>query len=243
MAGNIIPAIATTNAMTAGLCVLQAFKVLRDELDKAKMVFLTRSTERTLMSEALMPPNPDCPVCSVAQATLVVDTERATLNDLVEDLLRMQLGYGEEFSISTESGMALYDPDEDQLLPKTFNELGLKNDSFITVVDEAEENPKVNVVFSISEKPLEKDMKPIHLAEKLKIATKPKESPSAEISGNGHNHPTSHEQTNGKRKRDADEGELEAEVAKKRGKTVPKPDDDIVVLDDVDDGAIVIDDD
>lgn len=38
MAGNIVPAIATTNAMTAGLCVLQAFQVMRDQLSKAKMV-------------------------------------------------------------------------------------------------------------------------------------------------------------------------------------------------------------
>lgn len=41
MAGNIIPAIATANAMTAGLCVLQAFKVLNDDFQNAKMVLYT----------------------------------------------------------------------------------------------------------------------------------------------------------------------------------------------------------
>jgi ubiquitin-like 1-activating enzyme E1 B len=38
MAGNIIPAIATTNAIVAGLCVLQSFKVLKGEYSSTKEV-------------------------------------------------------------------------------------------------------------------------------------------------------------------------------------------------------------
>jgi ubiquitin-like 1-activating enzyme E1 B len=41
MAGNIIPAIATTNAIVAGLCVLQSFKVLRGDFSSTKEVSQT----------------------------------------------------------------------------------------------------------------------------------------------------------------------------------------------------------
>lgn len=243
MAGNIIPAIATTNAMTASLCVLQAFKVLRDELSKAKMVFLTRSTERVISGESLRLPNPQCPVCSVAQTTLEVDTSRATLNDLVEGLLRLQLGYGEEFSVNSEAGI-LYDPEEDQNLPKTLDQLGLGSDSFVTVIDEADVDTRVNLVIHIAEKAIEEGDKPFRLPEKVNIAAKPKATSHPEI--NGHSHAATNGTnglSNGKRKRD-DEADLEANNVKKRGKVVTEatPNDDIVLVDDNPDGAIVIDD-
>lgn len=80
-----------------------------------------------------------------------MDTSRATLSDLVEDLLRLELGYGDEFSVNNEVG-TLYDPDLDDNLSKKFTDLGIKGDSFLTIIDEAEENPRVNLVFSITEK-------------------------------------------------------------------------------------------
>lgn len=151
MAGNIIPAIATTNAMTAGLCVMQAFKVLRDDLSKAKMVFLERPGARVINSDKLKPPNPNCGVCSVKQSGLIIDPERATLNDLVEDVLKLQLGYGEEIMINSDAG-TIYDPDLEDNLPKKFSELGVKSDSFITIIDGEDENPRVNLSLSVSEK-------------------------------------------------------------------------------------------
>ena len=150
MAGNIIPAIATTNAMTAGLCVLQAFKVMNNRLREARMTFLARSTDRIVSAEPLRPPNPDCPVCGAAQLRLLVDTSRATLNDLVDGLLRLELGYGDELSVTSDAGI-LYDPELEDNLPKKFSDLGVQGDSFITVVDEEDDNPRVNLVLSISE--------------------------------------------------------------------------------------------
>jgi ubiquitin-like 1-activating enzyme E1 B len=44
MAGNIIPAIATTNAIVAGMCVLQSFKVLKGDYSSSKEVSRIPST-------------------------------------------------------------------------------------------------------------------------------------------------------------------------------------------------------
>jgi ubiquitin-like 1-activating enzyme E1 B len=211
------------------------------ELDKGRWVSLAGSSERlkrAFGSEKLQPPNPNCPVCSGAHSTIVVDTYRATLNDLVEDLLRLRLGYGEEFSINSEAGL-LYDPEEDQNLGKTFVELGLRQDSFITVVDEADENAKVNVVFAIAEQALDKDSKPIQLPEELKIPTKPKE-PAAIVS-NANGHAASNGVSNGKRKREADPADAEIELVTKRGKVMPAPSDEVLLIDDADGGVISID--
>ena len=148
MAGNIIPAIATTNAMAASLCVLQAFKVLKNNLEKAKMVFLDRSAARVISSEPLHPPKPECPVCGTAQAKLVFDPARATLNDLVDGVLKKELGYDGEFSINNEVG-TLYDPDLEDNLSKKFDELGIKTDTFLTVIDDEEEDPRVNLSLNV----------------------------------------------------------------------------------------------
>lgn len=246
MAGNIIPAIATTNAMTASLCVMQAFKVMRGDLAKAKMVFLERASARVINSDTLKSPNPNCNVCGVMSSTLIVDPERATLNDLVEDVLKTQLGYGDEFSVNNEVG-TLYDPDLDDNLSKKFSDLGVKADSFLTVIDEDAENPRVNLSLAILERTLPEDTGAVQLPKELQIAHKPKDAPAAISNGDTNGHATA-PPVGTKRKRSLEEPDHNLQQDNKRGKIqVPSQaigfqDDELVIADDSNDGAIVIDD-
>ncbi|KAI9373008.1 hypothetical protein BJX61DRAFT_408444 [Aspergillus egyptiacus] len=241
IAGNIIPAIATTNAMTAGLCVLQALKVLKDDYEHAKMVFLERSGARAINSDSLNPPNPGCPVCSVVHVRIQVDLKRATLNDLVEKILREKLQYGEEFSISTDQG-AIYDPDLEDNLPKKLSELGIMTSSFLTVVDEEDENARVNLQFvvvvpaesSAQEQPIMVDNIP-------DIPRKPKAH--APVPASDHVNGTSNL---GKRKRTSDEAEVNGDPPTKRVANVSISDgldkENPINLGEDEGGAILIDD-
>lgn len=112
---------------------------------------MERSGVRAINTDSLKPPNPNCPVCSVAHGEVFVDSERATLNDLVEGVLRLRLGYGEEISVSNEIG-TVYDPDLDDNLPKKLSDLGIKNDSFVTVVDDDDDKPRVNLELVVKER-------------------------------------------------------------------------------------------
>ncbi|KAJ5993554.1 ubiquitin-like activating enzyme [Penicillium sp. IBT 35674x] len=243
MAGNIIPAIATTNAMTAGLCVLQAFKVLQGDLANSKMVFLERSGARAINSDSLNPPRPDCGVCSAVHAQVLVDPEQVTLNDIVEGVLRSELGYGEELSILKESGV-IYDPDLEDNLPKKLSELGIIKDSWITVVDEddQDQDPRVNLELFINERtePATEEVKPAVLKAIVDIPRKPKSAlqPASEdaLTTNGAS-------STGKRKREAEDDDMtNGHLAKKvAGESTSNGNNSEPIIIE-DEGAILIDD-
>uniref|UniRef100_A0A182NGP2 SUMO-activating enzyme subunit n=1 Tax=Anopheles dirus TaxID=7168 RepID=A0A182NGP2_9DIPT len=92
MAGNIIPAIATTNAITAGIVVMRAFQVLQEEYDKCNTVYVrlrVNGRNQFIVPESeIIPPNPKCYVCAdKPQVVLKVDTQNLTVREFRDEIL------------------------------------------------------------------------------------------------------------------------------------------------------------
>ncbi|KAI9920749.1 hypothetical protein PsorP6_002214 [Peronosclerospora sorghi] len=101
IAGNIIPAIATTNAIVAGFQVLEAFRILQAAKPVGEVCMYTHcnrswnSSGVLLQPSALEKPNPQCFVCSKHTLEMAVDTNRMLLRDMVDQVLKKKLGVNE----------------------------------------------------------------------------------------------------------------------------------------------------
>ena len=120
IAGNIIPAIATTNAIVAGLQILQAFHILRVQLEAdekkgggdaaaakeaegrykscCRTQYCLRNPTRKgflLQPSPLADPNPKCFVCRSATVDVTLDTKTWTMEQLLKLIIKGQLGFAE----------------------------------------------------------------------------------------------------------------------------------------------------
>jgi len=108
IAGNIIPAIATTNAIVAGLQMIQVINILKAQLASGKKggnlqeccqyVNCIRQSTRNglyLTASKLNPPNPNCFVCRGSTLALTIDTKTWTLERFLERIVKRELGFHE----------------------------------------------------------------------------------------------------------------------------------------------------
>ncbi|KAH0826391.1 repeat in ubiquitin-activating protein-domain-containing protein [Lanmaoa asiatica] len=140
MAGNIIPAIATTNAIISGLIVLQALHLLRKSYTSLKNVHVQFKPAVPLSTVNLCPPNPKCGICRDTYAKVQCDPSRVTLGELVDGILGDGEGEGggtgkRDVSVY-EDKRVLSDPDWDDNDDRTLESLGVTRGKFLTIVDE-----------------------------------------------------------------------------------------------------------
>ncbi|KAF4736257.1 E1 ubiquitin-activating protein uba2 [Perkinsus olseni] len=133
IAGAIVPAVATTNCIVAGLQCTNLLAILREilrcEKDSSRKFSLRDSGatnvwikypnpagKSILVPDPFLPPNPDCYVCQSSWVTVTLnDLEKWTVQDFVNKVLKKELGASAPFLVF--QGNVIYevttDDDED----------------------------------------------------------------------------------------------------------------------------------
>ncbi|XP_043712789.1 SUMO-activating enzyme subunit 2-like [Telopea speciosissima] len=94
IAGNIVHAVATTNAIVAGLIVIEAIKVLQNDVQNYRMTYCLEHPSKKMLLMPVEPfePNKSCFVCSETLLSLEVNTYHTKLRDFVEKIVKAKLG-------------------------------------------------------------------------------------------------------------------------------------------------------
>ncbi|KAI3434307.1 uncharacterized protein J3R85_006564 [Psidium guajava] len=113
IAGNIVHAVATTNAIIAGLIVIEAIKVLQKDAKNYRMTYCLEHPSKKMLLLPVEPyePNKSCYVCSETPLSLEINTQKSTLRDFVDKIVKAKLGMN--LPLITHGSALLYEVGDD----------------------------------------------------------------------------------------------------------------------------------
>jgi ubiquitin-like 1-activating enzyme E1 B len=131
MAGNIIPAIATTNAIVAGMIVVEAIRVIRGGAADLRAAYTNPVpiASRLVSSSAANPPNPKCFVCGGGntEVKIAVNLEAMKVSTFEEQILKKGLSVTEPDIIDLGTNNVIISSEGDTDGTKTLYAVGVRN--------------------------------------------------------------------------------------------------------------------
>ena len=146
MAGNIIPAIATTNSIAAAMIIIHARNILNNNTESMCNAYINYGSNRNVFTiEKPCPPNHSCSTCSTDQGIIKLNCKIVTIKKLIEIVLPNYLQelrkkfpdsiikeIDEEDLILLEGNRLLYDIEDDNGNgSKSLDSLNLTDSKFI----------------------------------------------------------------------------------------------------------------
>ncbi|CAI2298661.1 unnamed protein product [Caenorhabditis sp. 36 PRJEB53466] len=141
MAGNIVPAIAATNAMVAGMMVTEAMKLahgLHELVQQSHVRLIPSIVGKVFYNETPFPPNPQCYVCSEQKEVIVyVNPSQMTVHGLCEKVLKNELNMLAPDVMDNASSRIIIssDGDTDDLLTKKLSEVSIEDGAILCCDD------------------------------------------------------------------------------------------------------------
>lgn len=146
IAGNIIPAIATTNAIISGFSGLESlsyFKSMNQDqaYNNSSTVFISIKYNKYVTPASLVPSNEKCASCSLSSRGILTITndnlQEMTLQNLIDKILS-QYNYN-EISIILGKSKLIYDMDFDDNVDQKLVDLGLTSGQELLIQDDDDE--------------------------------------------------------------------------------------------------------
>lgn len=161
MAGNIIPAIATANAIIGGQIVIHAIRALEGNYERCQNVFLRKLPNHKggilVKDRVLIKPNPNCSTCSTdGEIVLSTDLNTFTLKQFEDLILKKKLNMVQPDVIFNGNVLISSDEDDEIDSTKTLADMGVQSGSRFSA-DDYHQNYSIKIIIHHKERTDEED--------------------------------------------------------------------------------------